>query len=99
MPATQKQNNSLILIIKAFVKTDARDTRPKYLQKALDLINLKLGIPCCVPVNLATELHGLDDNNFTNAVKNLLNTISVLNEKRTLTDAKTYLTNALNGCC
>ena len=99
MPITQKQNKALILIIETFIKTDKRDTKPKYLRKAIDLINYKLGIPCCVEVNLTTSIGGSDDNNFTNTIKNLLNTMYVPAEKNVLIKAKQILQNALNGCC
>jgi hypothetical protein len=96
---SQRKNRALILEIDTFLKLNKRQITPNFLQKALALVQLKLGEPCCTDPD-AVVTFTPKNNNFINMIRQTLNTMSKQNDEVTLTLAKQKLELALqNVCC
>lgn len=89
----------LELYVKGFLRTEGiRTIGKQYAQKAIALIDEKLGIPCCDDSTTTIDLVTRFDNNFTNTVKMLLTTMVKTGNKQSLIRAKKYINNFITCC-
>lgn len=96
----QKQNHALLLEIDAFLKLSRKQLRVEFAEKALALIKLKLGDPCCTDSDAVVNLVTKKRNNFINAVEQTLKGMSPLADYTTLILAKEKLERVIaNPCC
>lgn len=65
--------SALDLFISAYLNTKSRsNTQRIFVEKALALVDEKLGVPCCLDPDATIELYTRFDNDLTNGVRMML---------------------------
>lgn len=90
----------LELYLRSYFRTNSRKRIGlNYVKKALALVKLKLGVPCCDTPDVTINLFTRFDNNFTIGVNMLLNSMTKTGNVKSLARSQTILENYITPPC
>lgn len=100
MPTSNRNVTALELFVTAYLRqTSRRSIGKKYIQKAVSLIDQKLGIPCCEDPTATINLYTRFDNLFSTTVAMMLEGLPKTGNVQSLTRVKRKLNNFITPPC